>query len=87
MKTKLVSSTIEAFVKRVHRSMINSPKVVIAKEGEETEPKEKKMSKGQLFRIRYGFSKTFKRNMQKHGFDPFDESQRKQYRKHRNLGY
>lgn len=41
-------------------------------------------TKGQLFKEQFGFSKTFKRNMQKAGFDPYSISQRYVYRKERN---
>lgn len=41
-------------------------------------------SKGQIFKEKYGFSKTFKRNMQRNGFDPFSAEQRQAYRKFRN---
>lgn len=40
---------------------------------------------GQLFKERWGFSKTFKRNMQKAGLNPFEEEARSIYRKQRNL--
>lgn len=82
MKTKLVASTLEALKIKLQRQIVHDKKQPIREIDPLTEKPVK--SKGQLFKEKWGFSKTFKRNMQKAGLNPFAEEDRIIYRAQRN---
>ena len=83
MTTTKVSSTIEALKNKFNRQLKHEamPTHVAGKLNIEETGK----SKGQLFKEKWGFSKTFKRNMQKAGLNPFTVGDRIVYRKQRKL--
>lgn len=83
--TKLVSSTIEAFVKKFKKQADENIFASKVNKNNKEKKEEPEKSKGQLFKEKYGFSKTFKRNCQKAGYDPYNIEGRNAYRHHRQL--
>lgn len=83
MKTHLVASTLEALQRKFNKQIAHDKRQPKPEIDPLTQKPEK--SKGEKFLEYYGFSKTFKRNCKKAGYNPFDENGRSLYRKEKNL--